>query len=58
MALEPRQPCVFVTFKFDACVIDCSKNCVPAQKHRLQSDVSLADKLVNKQLVILPIFVL
>jgi len=46
----------FVTCKFDACVIS-SKNCVPAQKHWLHSDVNLADELVNKQIVILLIFV-
>jgi len=39
----------FVTCKFDACVIiDCSKNCVPAQKHWLHSDVNYSGRRTCK----------
>ena len=62
----------FVTFKFDACVIGCSKNCVPVWRQCFWAGSTsskaltsqwcqliwhLADEFVNKQLVILLIFV-
>ena len=49
----------FVTCKFDACVIDCRKNCIGYQLKITDftvMSINLADELVNKQFVILLIF--